>query len=87
MSTYELDDDVVRAWLYGNPDGNLAGALRAQLPPEEPGREYLLKDKDGDIWAWSARQSAWECVTGHSTPLSWATLRTTLGPLKIYGEI
>lgn len=36
MSTYELDDDMVRAWLEGHPDGNFAGALREQLLPIEP---------------------------------------------------
>lgn len=36
MSTYELDDEMVRAWLQGHPDGNFSSALREQLPLPVP---------------------------------------------------
>ena len=37
MSTYELDDDMVRAWLTGHPEeGNFSDALLQQLPLPTP---------------------------------------------------
>lgn len=37
MSAYELDDDMVRAWLEGHPDeGNFSDALTQQLPLPVP---------------------------------------------------
>lgn len=38
MATYELDDEVVRAWLEGHPDGNLASSLREQLAVPAPSK-------------------------------------------------
>lgn len=53
-------------------------------PPAEPPHEAIVKDKEGDLWHWSTRQSAWECVTDGPTFLSWDTLWGCYAPLKVY---
>lgn len=90
MSKYELDDNLVRRALetYTGLDRKaLYEELAKQLPVPEPDREYLLKDKDGDIWRWDVRQSAWGCITTSASYLSWPILAADCGPLTIYGPV
>ena len=60
--------------------------IQKTAPPiqPEPDREYLIRDSDGDVWRWSARQLAWEC---RGVIRGWESLCRDYGPLKIYGEI
>lgn len=92
MSTYQIDDATV-SYLLGNLDllppklaVQLEG-LRVQLPVPEPDRDYIVLDREGDLWRWSVRQSAWECTRNPAAYLGWQSLVEAYGPLRVYGEI
>ena len=90
MSAYELDDNLVRRALEtqtGLDRKDLYAALAKQLPTPEPDREYLLKDKDGDIWRWDAHQIAWKSLATGAGHLTWPALTAAYGPVTIYGPI
>lgn len=68
----------------------VAGLIREQVPQPEPSRQYLVKDKDGDVWRWNERQSAWHCVTHNSGAepyTQWSTLVSQYSPVTLYAEI
>lgn len=68
----------------------VAGLIREQVPQPEPSREYLVKDKDGDVWRWNDHQLAWHCVTHNSGAepyTQWSTLVSQYSPVTLYAEI
>lgn len=70
---------------YIRPD--LVVAKTDPPPQPEPDREYLIKDRAGDFWRWSVRQSAWECITAGGAFLAWGKLVASFGPVAVYGDI
>lgn len=91
MSTYELDDELVRRVVGGRTSADdqddLFRVLEEQLPNPEPDREYLVKDRQGDIWRWDVRQAAWHCVTAPTAYLRWERLVREYAPVTLYGPI
>lgn len=65
------------------PDLVIAQTHRPAAP--EPDHQAIVKDTDGHLWTWDQRQQAWSCSTDRDgTVLTWETLDSTLGPLKVY---
>lgn len=73
--------DQYAAWV--RPDLITAKARRPEAP--EADRRAVVKDTDGHLWTWDARQQAWSCRTDRDgSVLTWESLDTTLGPLQVY---
>lgn len=91
MSTYELDDDLVRrvvsGWTSADDQDDLFRILQEQLPPKEPDREYLVKDGRDKFWRWDARQVAWYCIQTQRTYAMWDTLVRDHGPVTIFRPV
>lgn len=65
------------------PDQIVAKAERPAIP--EADHDSIVKDTDGHLWTWDAHQVAWFCRTDRDgNALTWQTLDSTLGPLKVY---
>lgn len=65
------------------PDLVITTADRPAAP--EADRDAVVTDTDGHLWTWDVRQQAWSCRTDRDgSVLTWETLDSTLGPLKVY---
>lgn len=75
MSTYELDDDVVRRWLKGSETAardEIDKALANQLPLPAPTNVGAVVRTEKGLyvrWAWKGRTfSPWIAVGNHEQP-------------------
>lgn len=65
------------------PDLVITTADRPAAP--EADRGAIVKDTGGNLWTWDTRQQAWECISDRYVGvLTWETLDSTLGPLKVH---